>query len=106
VAAAAAAAVAAEQEQQTAKNTVTVSTVPPPSAPKSSPSKTSLTVKEPPSRSRSSAGSELRSAKQTLQERDRQLNRVSLRSREMNDSAANFAAVAQGFLDLSNSKKK
>jgi len=55
---------------------------------------------------RTSAGGELRSARQTLLERDEQLQRVSQRSREMNDSAVNFAAAAQGFLELSQKKKR
>jgi len=57
------------------------------------------------SRSRTSAGSELRDAKRTLQENERQLRKVSLRSHEMSDNASNFAAAAQGFLELSHQKK-
>jgi len=53
-----------------------------------------------------STAAELRDMKQTLQEREKQLNRVSQRSRDMNDSAANFAMAAQGFLDLSQKKKR
>jgi len=55
---------------------------------------------------RTSAGGELRSAKQTLQDNERQARRVSQRSREMNDSAVNFASAAQGLLELSAKKKR
>jgi len=101
VAAAAAAAVAAES----AANDQGFKTPTSPSK-KTAPTVTVTPPESSPSRSRSTAGGELRDAKKTLQERDKQLNRVSQRSREMNDSAVNFAVVAQGFLELSQKKKR
>jgi len=100
--AAAAAAAAAEQEGKPKMPTAASSSQPHHTSPSKS---TSMIVTPPPDRSRSTAGGELRSAKKTLQEREQQLNRVSLRSREMSDSAVNFASAAQGFLELSQKKK-
>jgi len=97
-AAAAAAAAAAESSPGNA----------PLASPQKSPNKnnTVFLTPAPPTRSRSTAGSELRSAKKTLQDNEQQLARVSQRSSEMNDSASNFASAAQGFLELSQKKKK
>jgi len=58
------------------------------------------------SRTPTTAGGELRDAKQTLKDREKQLKEVNLRSAQMNNSAANFATAAQGLLDLQNKKKK
>jgi len=103
----AAAAAALAAENASSNNTVTTTpTKPKPVSSTSSSSSSKLIVTPPPSRTKSTAGGELRSAKQTLIEREHQLNRVSQRSREMSDSAANFAVVAQGFLELSQQKKR
>jgi len=104
VAAAAAAAAAAEQGQSQKPPSRTPSplmssptSMPPPSSPARSPSRSAST-------SRSAAG-ELRDARRTLIERKEDLNRVSMRSRDMSNSASNFASAAQGFLELSQKKK-
>jgi len=77
-----------------------------------SPFKTPVAATSPsrrPQRSASASGrsaiSELQSAKQTLKEQNEQLRQVSMRSSRMNNSAANFATVAQGLLDASSKKK-
>jgi len=97
---------AAAAAAQASSETSSANGDPQSSLPKSSSKNTVFVNGPPPARTHSSAGSALRDAKKTLQDRDRQLNRVSLRSREMNDSAANFANAAQGFLELSQKKKK
>ena len=103
MAAAAAAAAAAESETPNpnpnpAPATKLTVTPPPSASPQRSPSRST-------SSNRTSAAGDLRSAKQTLKEREKQLNRVNQRSSDMNDAAANFATVAQGLLELSAKKK-
>jgi len=93
-------AAAAAAAETSGNNTVNVTSVPTVTVAAASPSRSASSR-----RSSTSAGSELRSAKQTLKDRERQLHKVSVRSADMSNNASNFATVAQGFLELSAKKK-
>jgi len=77
------------------KPTVTVT-------PANSPSRT---VRSPSYGSRSSTSGDLYEARQILKDNQVKLQRTSMRSSQMSNSAANFASVAQGLLEVSSKKK-
>jgi len=71
----------------------------------SSSSSPSRTVRSPSTGSRPSTASNLYDARQTLRDNQIKFQRTSMRSHEMSNSAANFASVAQGLLEMSSKKR-